>query len=148
MSRRGSTAVLSYDAIESETVFGQHIAQRYPVTDTYIQRGGLWQLPASQQLRLHQDPPAGKSDLSRYADYVGIFELAPEVTYTVTVEGGRLFGQRSGRPKEELFPETPDVFFRKGAPGTRIFERDGAGRVYRILDRKNGSDLIWTKQPS
>src|SRR5215831_18451717 len=36
----GNTAVLSYDANETETIFGQNLKARYHITDTWLQRDG------------------------------------------------------------------------------------------------------------
>ena len=38
----GSTAILSYDADETETIFGQNLKARYHITDTWLQRNGNW----------------------------------------------------------------------------------------------------------
>jgi integrase len=56
-----------------------------------------------------------------FDNYAGTYELGSGVEYVVSVEDGKLIGQRTGRKKEELLPETPDVFFRKGVPGRRTF---------------------------
>ena len=138
--------VITYDLHEQENVFGQSLSVEYHTTDTWLLRGREWQLIASQSLRNSADPPPGLSDPTRYADYIGIYELAASVTYTVSEEGGKLFGQRTGRNKEELLPETPDAFFRKGIPGRRIFVRDAKGRVVKMADRHEGRDLVWTKR--
>jgi len=138
--------VISYDLHEQENVFGQSLKVEYHTTDTWQLRRKEWQLVASQSLRKFADPPLGPTDPSRYADYIGTYELAASVAYTVSEEGGKLFGQRTGRNKEELLPETPDAFFRKGLPGRRIFVRDAKGRVVRMADRLEGVDLVWTKR--
>jgi len=59
---------------------------------------------------------------------------------TITREGDALFSQRGERPKEQLFPESPGVFFRKGVEGRRIF-RDGL-----LIDRRNNQDIVWKKK--
>ena len=70
----------------------------------------------------------------------------PQVTYTVTREGDRLFGQRSGRAKEELLPLCTDMFYRRGVwRGEKVFERGAQGRVVRMLDRRENNDLVWEK---
>src|SRR6266516_4995207 len=40
----GNTAILSYDADETETIFGQNLKARYHVTDTWLQRNGEWKI--------------------------------------------------------------------------------------------------------
>ena len=40
MSIIGNTAILSYDAEKTETIFGQNLKARYHITDTWLQRNG------------------------------------------------------------------------------------------------------------
>src|SRR5437879_962095 len=56
-----NVAVLSYDANETETIFGQNLTARYHVTDTWLRRDGNWQLIASQAHQYNEDPPVGKA---------------------------------------------------------------------------------------
>ena len=58
----GDTAVLSYDANETETIFGQNLTARYHITDTWLRRNGEWQIIASQAHRYYEDPAIGKID--------------------------------------------------------------------------------------
>jgi hypothetical protein len=141
----GFMAVISYDAMETEQIHGQTLATRYHTTDTYLYRSGHWQMVASQGLAVPRDPPLAAVDPKVYDAYIGTYQLAPEVTYTVTREGAKLFGQRSGRPREELLPEAVDRFFRHGARGVKIFVREKDGRVERLLDRRDGNDLVWKR---
>jgi len=46
----GDAAVLSYRALEEETVFGQKLTPIYLVTDTYFKRNGQWQMVASHHI--------------------------------------------------------------------------------------------------
>lgn len=70
----------------------------------------------------------------------------PQVTYTITREGDKLFGQRTGRAKEELLPLCKDTLYRKGIwRGEKVFERDGQGKVVRMLDRRENNDLVWKR---
>jgi hypothetical protein len=57
----GATAVLSYDANETETIFGQNLTARYHVTDTWLRRGSKWKIIASQAHRYYENPAIGKS---------------------------------------------------------------------------------------
>ncbi|MGO9126644.1 MAG: DUF4440 domain-containing protein [Terriglobales bacterium] len=141
----GDTAILSYDLEETETIFGQELKARYHETDTWVLRKGEWQIVAEQVLRYYEDPAPGKPDLKRYADYVGTYELAPGTTLTVSVEGAGLFSQRVNRTKDRLIQEAPDIFFRKGVEGRRLFRRDEKGRVDAMIDRRNDEDLIWRR---
>jgi hypothetical protein len=140
----GDTAILSYDANEMETIFGQNLRARYHVTDTWLRRNGQWQVIASQAHRYYEDPAIGKADEKKFPDYVGSYELAPGQTRTVTSENGKLFVERKGK-KEELLPESSDLFFRKGVEGRILFRHDNAGAVDALIDRRNNEDVIWRK---
>jgi hypothetical protein len=142
----GDAAVVSHEDLEHEDVFGQKIVARYRATDTWVRRGGRWRLVASQVLVRLQDPAPATVDPKTFDAYVGRYDLSPTVSYTVTREGDALFGTRSGRPKQPLLPETETVFFTPGAPRTRkIFVRDASGKVVRVVDRRDGRDLVWTR---
>jgi Domain of unknown function (DUF4440)/Domain of unknown function (DUF3471) len=140
----GDTAILSYDSNETETIFGQNLRARYHVTDTWLRRNGQWQIIASQAHRYYEDPAIGKADEKKFPDYVGAYELAPGQRRTVTSENGKLFVERNGK-KEELLPESSDLFFRKGVEGRILFRHDNTGAVDALIDRRNNEDVVWRK---
>ena len=140
----GDTAVLSYDANETETIFGQNLTARYHVTDTWLRRSGEWKIIASQAHRYYEDPAIGKIDPTKFGDFIGIYELAPDQTRSVTAEGENLFVDRKGK-KEQLFPETSDLFFRKAVEGRILFRYDAHGKVDALIDRRNNEDVVWRK---
>jgi hypothetical protein len=140
----GDTAILSYDANETETIFGQHLTARYHVTDTWLRRAGEWKIIASQAHRYYEDPAIGKIDPKKFADFIGTYELAPGQIRLVTAEGENLFVERKGK-KEQLFPETFDLFFRKGVEGRILFRYDAHGKVDTLIDRRNNEDVVWRK---
>ena len=140
----GDTAVLSYDANETETIFGQELHARYRITDTWVQRNGQWQILASQAHRYYEDPAAGQIDERRFRDYVGRYELAPGQVRTITAFDGNLFNERNGK-KEELLRESGDLFFRKGVEGRMLFRYDASGQVDALVDRRNNEDVVWKK---
>lgn len=141
----GAMAILSYDLDETETIFGQNMTARYHETDTWMRRGGKWQIVAGQVLRYYEDPAVGKADTSKFKDYVGSYRLGPERTMAITIENGRLYATRSGRPREELIPEASDIFFRKGMEGRTLFGHSDDGKVTTFIDRRNNEDVVWTK---
>jgi len=144
----GDIAVLSYDANETETIFGQELHARYHTIDTWLRRNGEWQIIASQTHRYYEDPavadPTQLLDRRSTSSYIGTYELAPGQTRTVTVENGQLFVQRNGK-KEELLPESSNLFFRKGVEGRILFRYDNAGAVNALIDRRNNEDVVWRK---
>lgn len=141
----GNVAILSYDLDETETIFGQNMTARYHETDTWMRRGGKWQIVAGQVLRYYEDPAVGKADISKFKDYVGTYRLGPERTMAITTEAGHLYATRSGRPREELIPEASDIFFRKGVEGRTLFGHGDDGKVTTLIDRRNNEDVVWTK---
>ena len=141
----GDTGVLSYDANETETIFGQNLTARYHITDTWLRRTGEWKIIASQAHRYYEDPAIGKIDPEKLGDFIGIYELAPGQTRSVTAEGENLFVERKGK-KEQLFPETSDLFFRKGVEGRIVFRHDEHGKMDALVDRRNNEDVVWRKR--
>jgi hypothetical protein len=140
----GDTAVLSYDANETETIFGQELHARYHTTDTWLRRNGEYQIIASQAHRYYEDPAIGQADETKFRNYVGTYELAPGQTRTVTAYDGNLFVERNGK-KEDLIPESSDLFFRKEVEGRILFRHDAKGRVDALIDRRNNEDVVWRK---
>jgi Domain of unknown function (DUF4440)/Domain of unknown function (DUF3471) len=138
------TAVMSYDANETETVFGQELHARYHITDTWLQRNGNWQIIASQAHRYYEDPAMSQANERKYRDYVGTYELAPGQTRAVTAFDGNLFVERNGK-KEELLSESGDLFFRKGVEGRILFRYGPTGKVDALIDRRNNEDVVWKK---
>jgi hypothetical protein len=146
----GDTAVLSYDANETETIFGQELHARYHITDTWLRRDGEWQILASQAHRYYEDPAtAAPSQLlnsarTQSSTCVGGYELAPGQIRTVSIDQGKLFVERNGK-KEELLPESSGIFFRKGIEGRILFRYDAGGKVDALIDRRNNEDVVWKK---
>jgi hypothetical protein len=138
-------AILSYDANEAETIFGQKLSARYHITDTWLRRDGTWQIVASQAHRYYEDPAVGKADPKKFADFIGTYELASGQTRTVLSEGDSLFVERNGK-KDQLLPETSDLFFRKGIEGRILFRYDKGGKVDALIDRRNNEDVVWRKK--
>jgi hypothetical protein len=141
----GNVAILSYDCDEVETVFGRELHARYHSTDTWMYRNEAWQIVASQTLRYYEDPAVGEVAEAMLNDYVGAYELAPGNVVTVTRQGAELYAQRNSGKPYQLLPESPDLFFRAGVEGRRLFHRDAAGHVDMMIDRRNNEDLLWKK---
>jgi Domain of unknown function (DUF3471) len=140
-----SVAIFSYDAEEVENIFGNHMTARYHQTDTWLYRGRLWQIAASQVMRYYEDPAPGSIKPAILLDYVGTYELAPGNQMTVTERGGKLFAKRGAASPVELIPESPDMFFRRGVEGRRLFHRRANGKVDSLIDRRNNEDMLWKK---
>lgn len=110
----GDSAVLSYRALEEQYIFGQKLSPVYLVTDTYFKRNGRWQMIASHVIVLPSERKPIAVNPKIHKSIVGEYELTPGVTYTITLEGDKLMGQRTGRAKEELLPADESTFFSQG----------------------------------
>jgi hypothetical protein len=144
--RHGDTAVTTYVADESLDYYGQLLRTRFRTTDTWHREGGKWTMIASMTLAVLNDPPAITLPATLMAEYVGRYELTPEIHYEVSAKDGRLFGQRDGGKEVELHPESPDLFFVAGLPRSRkVFYRDATGKVIGFGDRREGQDIKWKR---
>jgi len=142
----GDAAIISWEALEEEFVFGQRLAPVYLVTDTYFKRGGQWQLVAEQITVRPSERRPIPVDPKIYESFAGEYELTPGVIYKVTVEDGKLMGQRTGRDKQELLPADVNTYFVKGTiRGEKVFIRDARGNVVELRDRRENNDLVWEK---
>ena len=139
----GDMAILSYDLDETETIFGQKLTARYHVTDTWLQRNGVWQIVSSQAMRYYEDPAVARIEPKKFADFNGTYELAPGQTRRVFSEGENLYVERNGK-SEQLLPEGSEIFFRKGVEG-RILFRYADGKVDALIDRRNNEDVVWRR---
>ena len=70
--------------------------------------------------------------------YTGEYELVPGFSIAVTREGGHLFGQGTGQPKFELYPETQTKFFLKVVDAKMEFIKDDKGQVIKAILYQNG----------
>lgn len=141
------TAVLSYDTIETEMIFGQQLHARYHGTDTWLRRNGQWQIVAAQTMRYYEDPTLGTADPAKFPAYAGTYQLSPESDRRteISFEKDRLFLERTAGKKVQLFPEAGDLFFRKGVEGRILFHFAADGKVDVLIDRRNNEDVIWKK---
>jgi ketosteroid isomerase-like protein len=142
----GDTAVTTHNDLESEDYFGHPLKAEYRTTDTWIRTPGGWKLAASQVHAQLIDPPAIHLAAARLDEYVGVYRLTSEITYTIRRQGDELTGERSGRPSQVLSVEAADVMFVAGQPRSRkIFLRTPDGRVTGFVDRREGRDIPWTR---
>lgn len=143
----GDTAVITHRDVEYLELYGQKMLTQFQTTSTFVRRNGQWQVIFSHVSVLPSELTPVSVDPHIYDRYTGEYELAPGVVYTVKREGDKLTGQRTGREKEELFPTTETMFFRKGNPrGVKIFATDSKGNVIQMIDRRDNNDLIWKRK--
>ncbi len=139
--------VLSHRDREELKLYGQKLITWFHSTDTWAKsQNGQWQLVAAQVMAIPNERKPIALSPKKLDAYVGQYQLAPDVIYTITREGDKLFGQRTGRAREELLPLCEDTFYRKGVwRGEKVFERDATSRIVKLLDRRENNDLVWKK---
>lgn len=144
----GDTAVLTYVSDEHETFYGHLLHCRYRSTDTWIRRTHGWRLIASHVQALRADPPAVHVDAAEQASLTGTYTLAPERHLTIAQAGHELTLRENDRELGVLLPEARDVYFVPGRPRYRyLAERDRAGHVVAVRERREAWDLTWRRQP-
>ena len=142
----GAFAVTTYILDEHETIEGHALHARYRSSDTWRATDAGWRLVATQVYAVQQDPERTTLPADRLAEYTGWYALSASTRQQITVDGDHLLAQRAGRAPQLLLPESGDVFFTPGRPRTRrIFTRGADGRVNGFADRREGTDLAWTR---
>lgn len=72
--------------------------------------------------------------------YVGVYQLAPGVDVTMTLDGDQLMTQVTGQPQFPLFAETESRFFLKVVDAQVDFVRDSTGAVTHVILHQGGTD--------
>lgn len=144
---QANVIALSHRDREDLELYGQKIVTYFHSTDTWAkQKDGQWRIIATQTMAIPNERKPMAINPQKLDSYVGQYQLSPEVTYTITREADKLFGQRTGRSRDELLPLCVDIFYRKGVwRGEKVFERDAQGNVVKMLDRRENNDLVWKK---
>jgi ketosteroid isomerase-like protein len=114
-------------------------------TDTFIKRGGRWQVVARHYSRVPTERIAINLDSKSYDAYIGQYEIAPDVVLDITKEDEKLMSQTTGQPKMELLPESEIEFFIKGFTAQFVFVRDGTGRVTKLIINQEGQRVTAKK---
>jgi ketosteroid isomerase-like protein len=148
LQRHGNTAIATYISDETLDYHGQILKTKFRTTESWFQSNGEWRMISSMTLAVLNDPPAISLPSAMLDEYVGRYELTPEIHYTIRRDAGRLFGLREGGKEVELNAEAPDLFFVGGSPRSRkVFYRDPIGKVVGFGDRREGQDIKWKRLP-
>ena len=144
--RFGDIVIANYVIDESEIFHGHPLHCQYRNTDTWILAPDGWRLLALQAMALRTDPPARALSAAQLDSYVGRYVLQDGLSFTVRRAGEGLEGQQSNGKARVLKAEIADVLFSPGRPRYRyLFMRDAAGRVDRMIERREGWDIEWTR---
>lgn len=76
-----------------------------------------------------------------YSDYTGEYQIGPGLAFTIVREGDHLFGQATGQPRFELYPESETKFFLKIADVEITFVKGEKGEVTEVIINQNGQNV-------
>jgi CubicO group peptidase (beta-lactamase class C family) len=87
-----------------------------------------------------------KVDRATLARYVGTYQLAPDFSMAVTLEGDQLITQLTDQDKVPIFPESHTKFFTKVVAADIDFLSNEKGEVIAMVLHQNGRDIKGVKQ--
>ena len=109
-----------------------------------IQAAYEWDSLAQPVPRGYQPPPAPRPEVKVAEEilktYVGDYRLTPEITVTITLEGGRLHVQPTGQAKLPASAESNDTFFLRDANARISFTKDASGAVTTMVLHQGGRE--------
>ncbi|WP_298519912.1 serine hydrolase [uncultured Kordia sp.] len=108
-----------FDDSFAELIFPDGTKKQVIFRDNTSEAKGVWS---------NEKKPEAKKEVQLSAEvlkkYIGTYELAPNFTIEITVEGDKIFGQPTNQSKVELFAESEDKFFLKVVVATVTFQID------------------------
>lgn len=99
----------------------------------------------AEKYELPSEAIAVKVDAKIYDAYVGEYDFGQNRIITITKEGDKLFAQRGGAPRSEMFSESETRFFLKVADVSFVFDKDSAGKVIGLTLYANGQEMKGNK---
>lgn len=140
--RNGSVLVFSYSEEERTPVGADVFTEYLARLDVYVRERGRWRLQTMTAARIPQPAPTIEMSAERLADYVGVYEFAPDARSSVTLEDGKLYEQTTGQERLEMLPVEADIFYQPPDLEARVvFERDASGRVIAQIYRSGAQSL-------
>jgi len=98
------------------------------------QRIGVWQITGKPI----PSPDGITLDESALTPIIGTYEVNPEVMFSVTREGGRVYVQATGQEQLEMFAESETKFFLKVNDALLEFVKDDSGAVRKAVISQGG----------
>jgi CubicO group peptidase (beta-lactamase class C family) len=88
----------------------------------------------------YREPVKVKLDPKEFDSYTGVYRNGDQTLGTVRREGDRLFAQRAGLPRLEIFAYSDHEFFFKDSFVRLAFEKDASGNIAAlVISRPNGA---------
>ena len=80
------------------------------------------------------------------AQYVGEYQLSPNFSLTIRLEGDQLISKASGQGDLNIYPETETMFFTKDLDAELEFVKNEKGEVTHLILHQNGHDTKGVKK--
>jgi len=101
--------------------------------------------PPTVATRTDAPLPKAKEEVKLAAEvlerYVGVYEVAPTFSITVTRRGERLFAQATSQPEFEIFAESEKTFFLKVVDAQLEFQTGADGKPTGLILHQGGRDV-------
>ena len=118
--------------------FETDLAEHYSQLASYMRLLGMAP-PSAVPSAKHTPIALSPSALSAY---LGVYEITPDITLTVTTRDGTLIGQTTLGGPRRLLPESPTEFFVEGVDAGMTFVRDPSGAVTALVLHQYGRDRV------
>lgn len=79
-----------------------------------------------------------KIDEKILENYVGVYEVNPDFSFTISKDKGRMYLQATGQEKLEIFAETENKFFLKVNDAQLEFVKDDSGKISKAVINQGG----------
>jgi CubicO group peptidase (beta-lactamase class C family) len=100
---------------------------------------------ASVRIKLLESP-AHAVDPAVFARLVGVYEVAPGFTITVTTENAKLFGQGTAQPRFEMVPDSETEYHLEVTPARISFTLDASGVATGLVLFQGGREMRGVKK--
>lgn len=143
----GDTALLSLVDDSVAQIGDQKINDRRRFTQVLRRINGKWQIAAgfrSANKKKVEDPPIVKLDAKTLNEYVGQYQISPDLILNIESDGEKLVGYYNGEKdkKDAMYPMGKDMFFFKSNSDTRLyFVRDADGKIAEAVTRLDNQEL-------
>jgi ketosteroid isomerase-like protein len=145
MHLHGDVAVASFVDDLAENYYGQVLNFKYRSIEVWKHKGTDWRMISSETLTLPEDPRAIQLPAEVLHEYVGTYQVTPELSIKISLQSDKLFAALNDGTPAEMKVEVRDVLFTPGRSGRKVFQRDSQGRVTGYFSRLDGRDILVKK---
>ena len=97
--------------------------------------------PAYPLIDFRKELSPNEMNTDHYQQYTGLYQLAPNFSLHITIEGSSLFAQATGQPKFQIFQEAEHEFFLRVVDAQISFILDEVGNIGSLVLHQGGADM-------